>query len=331
MVHFDYQFVLEDKYIYVTKEGCKYTITSPYLKVLKAKHEFKNKYYLIVQLDQDLDIDEKVEDFIKEVRHMDEYSKEMLMTHSKSWYGKKWDIYTLDSMTRYPIDEQKGIFYMKVIIDKEDKEVHRQIQTLEKLVENQGEVYISFDTYFKGLRWSREVFTEEWYLKDFRILEEEKDSFQEMMESLLSKDKVEKKRVEKEDIKEVEEVEVKEVEVKEEEVKEEEVKEEEVKEEVREVKEEVREVKVEEIREEEVKEEEIRIKRENESSQCLFYQPFIQLNEGLDKNIQLNEHLVPFEEVKEIKKKIEKKSKDEISVSSKKIKKVFTLHGRVLK
>ncbi len=177
------QFVLEDKYIYVSYNGRKYSISSPYLKVLKAKHEFKNKNYLIVQLDQDLDVDEKIEEFIRNVRNMDEYSKEILMKNSKNWYGKKWDIYTLDSMTRYPIDEQKGVIYMKMIIDKEDKELNRQIDTLEKIVESNHEVYISVDTYFKGLRWSREVFTEEWYLSDFRILEEERD----MIETIISR------------------------------------------------------------------------------------------------------------------------------------------------
>ena len=44
----NYKFELEDKYIYVNKNNNKYVVKSPYLKVLKAKHEFKNKNYLIV-------------------------------------------------------------------------------------------------------------------------------------------------------------------------------------------------------------------------------------------------------------------------------------------
>ncbi len=170
----NYKFELEDKYIYVNQnDNSKYTIKSPYLKVLKAKHEFKNKNYLIVQLDQDLDTDEQIDNFIKKIRTIDEYSKEILLNNSKNWYGKKWDIYTLDSMTRYPIDEQKGVLYMKIIISKEDKELNKSIETLEKIMENNKEVYISIKTFFKGLRWSREIFTEEWYLEDFNILEED--------------------------------------------------------------------------------------------------------------------------------------------------------------
>ncbi len=168
-----YKFELEDKYIYVNKNNNKYVVKSPYLKVLKAKHEFKNKNYLIVQLDQDLDVDEQMDAFIKKIRAIDEYSKEILLNNSKNWYGKKWDIYTLDSMTRYPIDEQKGVLYMKIIINKEDKELNKSIETLEKIMENNKEVYISIKTFFKGLRWSREIFTEEWYLEDFNILEED--------------------------------------------------------------------------------------------------------------------------------------------------------------
>ncbi len=175
MSNLNYKFELEDKYIYVNDNNDKYVIKSPYLKVLKAKHEFKNKNYLIVQLDQDLDIDEQIDNFIKKIRAIDEYSKEILLNNSKNWYGKKWDIYTLDSMTRYPIDEQKGLLYMKIIINKEDKELNKSIETLEKILENNKEVYISIETYFKGLRWSREIFTEEWYLKDFSILEEENE------------------------------------------------------------------------------------------------------------------------------------------------------------
>ena len=191
-----YEFVLEDKYIYVYKKDSQpskgkgprnepskgmtassYTVKSPYLKVLKAKHEFKNKNYLIVQLDMDLDVDERVEKFVKEIRNMDEISKEILMHNSKAWYGKKWDIFTLDSMTRCPIDEQKGIFYMKIIIDKENKELGKRIETLEKMMEeNQSnDLFISLQTSFKGMRWSREIFSEEWYLEDFYVLEEEKE------------------------------------------------------------------------------------------------------------------------------------------------------------
>lgn len=180
----NYKFELDDKYIYVNnRNNSKYIIKSPYLKVLKANHEFKNKNYLIVQLDQDLDVDEQMDFFIKKIRCMDEYSKEILLNNSKNWYGKKWDIYTLDSMTHYPIDEQKGILYMKIIINKEDKELNKSIETLEKIMKNTKEVYISIKTYFKGLRWSREIFTEEWYLEDFSILEEENDDL--LLENLI--------------------------------------------------------------------------------------------------------------------------------------------------
>ncbi len=179
----NYKFELEDKYIYVDKNNNKYVVKSPYLKVLKAKHEFKNKNYLIVQLDQDLDVDEQIDAFIKKIRAIDEYSKEILLNNSKNWYGKKWDIYTLDSMTRYPIDEQKGVLYMKIIINKEDKELNKSIETLEKIVENNKEVYISVKTFFKGLRWSREIFTEEWYLEDFNILEEDNEDL--ILENLI--------------------------------------------------------------------------------------------------------------------------------------------------
>jgi hypothetical protein len=198
MQELDFNFVLEDKYIYVTKKGGKETnevkgikgkdkgnkkvqketlmVKSPYLKVLKACHEFKSRYYLIVQLDMDLDVDEKVEKFVKEIRNMDEMSKEVLMQNSMTWYGKKWDIFTLDSMTRCPIDEQKGIFYMKILIEKENRDLWKRVQTLEKLMESEpNNIFISMKTSFKGLRWSREVFSEEWYLEDFYVLEEEKE------------------------------------------------------------------------------------------------------------------------------------------------------------
>lgn len=199
MQELDFNFVLEDKYIYVTKKGGKEAkeakevksvkgkgiknvqkesliIKSPYLKVLKACHEFKSRYYLIVQLDMDLDVDERVEKFVKEIRNVDEISKEVLMQNSMAWYGKKWDIFTLDSMTRCPIDEQKGIFYMKILIEKENWELWKRVQTLEKLMESEpNNIFISLKTSFKGLRWSREVFSEEWYLEDFYVLEEEKE------------------------------------------------------------------------------------------------------------------------------------------------------------
>ncbi len=199
MQELDFNFVLEDKYIYVTKKGGKEAkevktvakgkekgnkkvqreplmVKSPYLKVLKACHEFKSRYYLIVQLDMDLDVDEKVEKFVKEIRNVDEMSKEVLMQNSMAWYGKKWDIFTLDSMTRCPIDEQKGIFYMKILIEKENRDLWKRVQTLEKLMESEpNNIFISIKTSFKGLRWSREVFSEEWYLEDFYVLEEEKE------------------------------------------------------------------------------------------------------------------------------------------------------------
>jgi hypothetical protein len=198
MSNLNYKFELEDKYIYVNDNNDKYVIKSPYLKVLKAKHEFKNKNYLIVQLDQDLDIDEQIDNFIKKIRAIDEYSKDILLNNSKNWYGKKWDIYTLDSMTRYPIDEQKGLLYMKIIINKEDKELNKSIETLEKILENNKEVYISIETYFKGLRWSREIFTEEWYLKDFSILEEENEDL--IIENLIKN--IEEKNISKSEEKE---------------------------------------------------------------------------------------------------------------------------------
>ncbi len=197
----NYKFELEDKYIYVNNnDNSKYMVKSPYLKVLKAKHEFKNKNYLIVQLDQDLDTDEQMDSFIKKIRAIDEYSKEILLNNSKNWYGKKWDIYTLDSMTRYPIDEQKGILYMKIIINKENKDLNKNIETLEKIIENNKEVYISVQTFFKGLRWSREIFTEEWYLEDFIILEEENDDL--LLENLI-KNIEEKNKKEEVDNKEI--------------------------------------------------------------------------------------------------------------------------------
>ncbi len=194
----NYKFELDDKYIYVNNhDNSKYTIKSPYLKVLKAKHEFKNKNYLIVQLDQDLDVDEQIDAFIKKIRSIDEYSKNILLDNSKNWYGKKWYIYTLDSMTRYPIDEQKGVLYMKIIINKEDKELNKSIETLEKIIENNKEVYISVKTYFKGLRWSREVFTEEWYLEDFNILEEDNEDL--ILENLIKNIEEKKEEYKKEE------------------------------------------------------------------------------------------------------------------------------------
>ena len=85
---------------------------------IKTDHEEQSlalalqpKYVHMVTLDPE---DLSPSQLISFMRYMDEYSKEVLVNNSKNWYGKKWDIYTLDSMTRYPIDEQKGIFYMKI-------------------------------------------------------------------------------------------------------------------------------------------------------------------------------------------------------------------------
>jgi hypothetical protein len=330
---FDYNFVFEDKYIYVNlgnsessrlnaldvnKNNQKYKITSPYLKVLKAKHEFKNKNYLIVQLDQDLDVDEKVEHFIKKIRYIDEYSKEVLVNNSKNWYGKKWDIYTLDSMTRYPIDEQKGLFYMKIIIDKEDKDLNQRIQTLEKIVENSQEVYICVETYFKGLRWSREVFTEEWYLDDFKILEEEKDEIEELLENIiLKKDSKKKEEIENIQNKKVEEIskfEVQQIEnIQKEELQNLEV-------------EGIQNLEVEEIQNLEV--EEI-LNFENEEIENIEVKEIFNLENEVEQNLKIEE--IQNKNIKKNKKDKFDSNQSVSSSSSKKIKKIFTLHGKIIK
>ncbi len=338
MKHLQYNFVLEDKYIYILdKKGNKHIISSPYLKVLKAKYEFKNKNYLIIQLDQDLDVDEKVENFIKEIRYADEFTKDILMNKSKEWYGKKWDIYTLDSMTRFPIDEQKGLLYMKLIIPKDDKDLNERIKTLEKILEKAYEekrdLYISIHSYFKGIRWSREVFSEEWYLEDFKVLEEEKDFIDSLFNNHI--DNVEENNIEENEIEEDKEnilvEEDKENNLVEEDKENnlvEEVKENNLVEEIKEN-----------IQENEINIENENIIKENIENEIVKENIFIQENE---ENIVNNEiekeekNIIIEEESKEIRKKEKKSRKEHISsnistTSSKRIKKRFLFDGKLVK
>jgi hypothetical protein len=180
-IKLQYDFVPKDRYIYgyqSLEDQTVFTIKSPYLKVLKTCHQFKSKSYFIVALEQDLDADEDVERFIGKIRKMDDLSKECILKNAMKWYGKSWDIFTIDSMTRYPIDEQRGEFYMKLILPSDDGEyskLYQKIADLEaRVVESGGrDLYVSMTIYFRGIKWSRETFTEEWYLEDFTLLEEE--------------------------------------------------------------------------------------------------------------------------------------------------------------
>ena len=157
----------EDRYIYVknrkTEEN--FSIETPFLKVLKPVHNYKDKSYIILSINSDFDFNDEVNDFVYLINKLHEFSQENIKVDSKKWFGKDFDIFDLDNIVKRPIEEHKNNNYIKLVIVGSDV-MENKLSNLEK------DMYIKCNIEFHGLKISRDTLMEEWYVTDFITQEE---------------------------------------------------------------------------------------------------------------------------------------------------------------
>jgi len=157
----------EDRYIYVknrkTEEN--FRIETPFLKVLKPVHNFLDKSYIILSINNDFDFNDEVNDFVYIINKLHEFSQENIKVDSKKWFGKDFDIFDLDNIVKRPIEEHKNNNYIKLVIVGSDV-MENKLSSLEK------DMYIKCNIEFHGLKISRDTLMEEWYVTDFITQEE---------------------------------------------------------------------------------------------------------------------------------------------------------------
>jgi len=152
----------EDRYIYVKNRDSndRFRVETPFLKVLKPVHNYKDKSYIILSVNNDFDFNDEVNDFVYMINKIHEFSQENIKLDSKKWFGKDFDIFDLDNIVKRPIEEHKSNNYIKLVINNSDV-MEQKLANLEK------EMYIKCSIEFNGLKISRETLMEEWYVMDY--------------------------------------------------------------------------------------------------------------------------------------------------------------------
>ena len=136
---------------------------TPFLKVLKPLHISNSKKnielnkYIILETLNNL---ENNNEFMIVINKIHEISQENIKKNSKSWFNLELDDFGLDMKVRRPIDNQKNIQFIKIIIGN-DQLLLNKINNLEK------NTYISMKIKYNGLRVLSDNLIEEWELIDF--------------------------------------------------------------------------------------------------------------------------------------------------------------------
>ena len=136
---------------------------TPFLKVLKPLHISNSKKnielnkYIIIETLNNL---ENNNEFMIVINKIHEISQENIKKNSKSWFNLELDDFGLDMKVRRPIDSQKNIQFIKIIIGN-DQLLLTKINNLDK------NTYISMKIKYNGLRVLSDNLIEEWELIDF--------------------------------------------------------------------------------------------------------------------------------------------------------------------
>ena len=163
LINLEYNCSTEDRFIYTNCGGENeyFDITTPFLKVLKPIHNHKNKSYIILEINQDLDVNDEIGDLVHIINKVHACNQDNIAKESKKWFCKSFDVYDLDTMVKRPIEERNDSAYIKLIIPEDNEALEEKISLLKK-----GD-YVRCHTFFKGLKISREALSEEWILIDF--------------------------------------------------------------------------------------------------------------------------------------------------------------------
>ena len=169
--HLNFDFDYKNRFIncFLDNEK-KFIFETPFLKVLKPMHISNSKKntetnkYIILETFSEL---QNNNEFMVIIDKIHEISQENIKKNSKSWFNIELDEYGLDMKVRRPIDNQKNIQFIKIIIGN-NQTLLNKINTLEK------NIYISMKINYKGLRVLSDNLTEEWELIDF-ITQDEYD------------------------------------------------------------------------------------------------------------------------------------------------------------
>ena len=149
----------------------KFTFNTSFLKVLKPLHISSNKKniktnkYIILETSNNLD---NKDEFMIIIDKIHEISQENIKKNSLDWFNIELDDFGLDMKVRKPIDNQKNIPFIKIIIGN-NKDLLKKISNLEK------NTYISMDIQFNGLQVLSDHLIEEWELINF-ITQEDYDN-----------------------------------------------------------------------------------------------------------------------------------------------------------
>jgi hypothetical protein len=149
----------------------KFTFNTSFLKVLKPLHISSNKKniktnkYIILETSNNLD---NKDEFMIIIDKIHEISQENIKKNSLDWFNIELDDFGLDMKVRKPIDNQKNIPFVKIIIGN-NKDLLKKISNLEK------NTYISMDIQFNGLQVLSDHLIEEWELINF-ISQEDYDN-----------------------------------------------------------------------------------------------------------------------------------------------------------
>jgi hypothetical protein len=185
--HFDYK----NRFVH-----CHYGNKSQYqfqtslLKVLKPLHISINKKnkesnkYIIIEINpddvvptQNLSENELENNYLMViVNKLHEISQENIQKNSIQWFNIELDDFDLDMKVKRPIDQQKNIQFIKILI-------HNNEELLQKIEQLEKNTYISMDIRFNGLRICSDHLMEEWELMDFTNQEEKELLLSEYIEN----------------------------------------------------------------------------------------------------------------------------------------------------
>lgn len=183
----NYNFILNDRFVHVVdNKGCHFKCQTPFLKILKPIHTTYNKkktiakQYLILEINDELDFNNQIGEFMFIINKIHEVSQEKIREKSMEWFNTEFDDIGLDIKVKRPIDQQKENEFIKICIPK-NKDIENEIANLSK-----GS-YVLCNIIFKGLKISSDNIVEEWEIKD--LITQEK--FDQMQNSQLICDTIE--------------------------------------------------------------------------------------------------------------------------------------------
>ena len=163
----NYTFELSERFVNVKDDNGNYfQCQTPFLKVLKPIHTTLNKKktvakkYIILEINDDLDFNNQIAEFMLVINKIHETSQEKIREKSIEWFNTEFDDIGLDIKVRRPIDQQKDNEFIRISIPK-NLDLENEINNLTK-----GS-YILSNIIFKGLKISNDLITEEWEIKDF--------------------------------------------------------------------------------------------------------------------------------------------------------------------